>query len=112
MTGMNDILAGLSVQPEVGQGATLLLWSDRKPATVVAVSRSGLKVTVQEDRATRTDENGMSESQSYTYERDPEGWTYTFTLRKNGSWVEEGSKMRSGTRLALGRREKYYDFSF
>lgn len=98
--------------PTVGMGATILMWSDRSPATVVEVSKSGKSVTVQSDDYRRTDSNGMSECQSYEYIINPNGSKRTFTLRKNGRWVAEGSSMSSGERLALGYKERYYDFSF
>lgn len=94
----------------VGDGATMCYWSDRRAATVVAVSPSGRQVTVQADRAVRTDKNGQSECQTYEYHRNPEGAVYTFTLRKNGRYVRAGDSMR-GTTLAHGRHE-YTDPSF
>lgn len=99
-------------EPEVGMGATLLYWTDREPATVIEVSPSGKSVRVQVDKSTRTDTNGMSESQSYTYERDPYGDVFTYTLRKNGRWVRKGDPMKNGSALLLGHRERYYDYSF
>jgi hypothetical protein len=96
----------------VGDGGTVCGWSDRHACTVIAVSALGKVVRVQRDKATRTDENGMSDRQTYTYERDTEGATYDFSLRKNGMWVEVGSPMRDGYVLQLGHRRSYYDFSF
>lgn len=98
--------------PTVGMGATICGWTDRHAATVFAVSKSGKKVMVQEDKATRTDSNGMSDCQSYDYEPNPKAQVQTFTLRKNGRWVSEGSGMHSGTVLSLGHRHSYHDFSF
>ena len=34
--------------------------------------------------------------------------TYTFTLRKNGRWVEQGEKSRDGLVLTLGWAHDYY----
>lgn len=101
-----------AVKPEVGMPATLLYWSDRKPATVIRVSPSGREVAIQRDRSTRIDDNGMSEGQVYEYERDPDALVEVFTLRKNGRWVEKGMRMGQGLRLGLGYREEYYDYSF
>lgn len=97
--------------PEVGMGATVLLWSDRHAATVVEVI-TAKKIVIQQDKATRTDDLGMSDSQDYTYERDETAPKETYTLRKNGSWVRAGSPMKDGTRLRLGVRDEHYDFSF
>lgn len=97
-------------QPEVGMGATMLYWSDRVAGTVIEVK--GKRLVWQEDNATRADQNGMSDAQTYTYTPDPEGRVEVFTLRKNGRWVREGDSMQNGTCLGLGYRRKYYDFSF
>jgi hypothetical protein len=45
-------------------------------------------VEVREDRAIRTDSNGLSESQTYTYEPNPNGERHWFRRRKNGIWEE------------------------
>lgn len=100
-------------QPEVGMGATILMWTDRHAATVTKVSASRKQVTVQEDKATRTDNLGMTDSgQEYTFEPNPDAPERVYTLRKNGAWVRQGEPLRGGQRLAIGHRDHYYDFSF
>lgn len=101
-----------TITPVVGIGATILMWSDRLPCTVIEVSKSGKSVVVQHDEYTRTDNNGMSECQDYEFAPNPEGQKRTFTLRKNGRWVVEGSGMKSGECLSIGHRNRYYDFSY
>lgn len=98
-------------QPVVGMGATAILWSDRHAHTVVAV-RSARRIATQEDTATRTDKNGMSESQDYSYAPNPKATVKWWTLRKNAAWVAEGEDMTNGTRLLIGTRETYIDPSF
>lgn len=98
--------------PKVGDGATELCWSDRHGGTIIAVSKSGREVTFQHDKATRTDKNGMSEDQDWTFTPNPTGETQIYTLRKNGRWVTKGSSMHGGTHLSIGHRDEYYDFSF
>ncbi len=97
--------------PVAGMGATLLSHSDRRPYTIHKVE--GKKLWATEDKSTRTDKNGMSESQEYVYETlwadSPESWSL-FTLRKDGQW-HEGTKL-SGHILAIGKRDSYHDFSF
>ena len=112
---INQILSAPKLNaptPTVGMGATVCMFSDRHAMTIIEVSASGKRVVVQEDTATRTDTNGMSDSQQYSYVPNPEGSTQTFTLRKNGRWVRESETMRGGTCLAIGYRQKYHDFSF
>jgi hypothetical protein len=94
--------------PEVGDGATVVYWTDRKAATVIEVSQTGHQITVQEDTATRTDKNGMSDAQSYEYTRNAEGATHEATRRKDGSYRLKGGD----TRVLVGVRDHYYDFSF
>lgn len=96
--------------PVVGMGATILCWTDRHAATVVKVSPSGKTVWVQEDTATRTDSNGMSEVQTYEYTANPAAPLKAFRLGKHG-WREAGSGGK-GNALALGVRRSYHDFSF
>lgn len=97
--------------PAVGDGATMLGWTDRHAATVVEVSASGKKVVVQQDHAKRIDNNGMSESQSYEYSPNPNGSRDVYTLRKDGSYTRRGDTL-GGRQLLIGHREEYYDYSF
>jgi hypothetical protein len=92
--------------PKVGMHCTIMCYSDREPAEVISVTPSGKTIKVRELKAKRTDSNGMSECQSYSYESDPEGKVHTFRLTKKG-WRDP-----SGTGLALGHAEKYHDYSF
>jgi hypothetical protein len=94
--------------PEVGDGATLIRWTDRQAATVVEVSRTGHRVTVQHDHAERTDTNGMSDAQSYAFTRNPNGRTEVCTRRRDGSYRLAGSSER----VLFGGRDHYHDFSF
>lgn len=108
---MNHIISGCRMAtPEAGMGATILGWTDRRACTITQVSKSGKRVGIVEDIATRVDKNGMSDSQEYSFERGSGSPTF-FTLRKNGAWVRQGESMR-GQRLAIGKRDHYYDFSF
>jgi hypothetical protein len=93
--------------PQVGDGCTILHWTDRDAGTVVYVSPSGKTVRVQVDTATRADKNGMSESQAYTYEPNPSGAVHTFRLGKRG-WKSSGR----GSGAAFGTRAAYHDYSF
>lgn len=97
-------------EPEVGMGATILMWSDRYAATVVEVRRfkSGQRagqvaaVKVQEDKATRTDGHGMSDSQSYSYEPAPDGPVREFKVSRDGRFKG----------LLVGKRDHHHDYSF
>ena len=84
---INRVMAdnqGASVRtPEVGEGATVLHWTDREAATVTEVYPGGLKFRVRVDKATRTDSNGMSDAQTYAYESDPNGREYLVVKRRH-----------------------------
>jgi hypothetical protein len=97
-------------EPEVGMGATVCFYSDRKAGTIIW--RENKTLVVQLDKSIRADDNGMSDEQQYTYERDIHGQQYEFTLRKNGRWIQKGAGMKSGTSLGVGFRRTYYDYSF
>lgn len=94
--------------PTLGMGATIHVGSDSYPATVIQVTRNGKRVVVQEDIATRIDNNGMSDSQDYTYEPNPDGEIHVATLRKDGRYREVGGKIP----ISIGFRRKFYDFCF
>lgn len=109
---INHLMSGgADKTPQVGDGATVLMWSDRHAGTIVEVSPNGKRVGFCQDKATRTDKNGMSDSQDYSYEPDPSAGIQYFTLRKNGAWVREGESIK-GTRLSIGSRNEFHDFSF
>jgi hypothetical protein len=118
----NHLMANSSVKEiVVGEtGATLLSWSDRHPATVVEVFKKGKfdYIVVQQDEAKRVDDNGMSDCQTYEYTRNPEGPTSTFRVTEKGfeqvyKDSETGRYKKAGVGgLCIGRREKFYDFSF
>ena len=103
---------------QVGDGATLLMWSDRHAYTIIEIERyvTGARigeikaVIAQQDKATRTDQNGFSDSQGYTYEPNPNAEKERYTLRKDGRFRKVGSVNSSV--LAIGERREYYDYSF
>lgn len=96
--------------PKVGDGATIHMYSDRHAGTIVEVSKNGKRVVVQRDKATRLDKKGVSEQQDYLYTPDKDGIKRAFSLRKDGQWVECGSK--KGSKLGIGYRREYYDYTF
>lgn len=102
--------------PEIGMGATRLCHSDRLAGTIADVVVLGgivRAVYFQRDKVKRTDDKGMTDSgQAYDYQRDPEADRVLYTLRKDGTYVRQGDKMKNGERLMIGKRAEYYDFSF
>lgn len=94
--------------PTIGLGVTVYHWSDRSAGTITKISKSGKTIWFRQDTATRTDKNGMSDTQSYSYQPNPEGREYRATLRKDGTWRCSGGKQHVG----LGYRRAYHDYSF
>lgn len=115
------------ITAKVGEGVTMLYFSDRHAGTIIDVSPSGKTVRVQRDTATLLNgpDSGepdalvfhaggfcghMTGVQRYAYAPDPDGAIYTFTLRKNGRYVRKGESV-GGCRLVSGRSESY-DYNF
>ena len=101
-------------EPQVGDAATVCMWSDRHPATVVEVLRfkTGKRagqvraVVIQEDDWKVIKGGEHDGSAEYEYTPNPDARRDTFLVDSRGRYGSEGR------RLALGRRERYYDPSF
>lgn len=102
--------------PKVGDPATILHWSDRTAATIVAVRRfvSGLRigqireVIVREDTSTIVSGSAHDGSAVYEYAENENGSEDTFALDPfKGTW-----KSKSGAFLHIGSRRTYYDPHF
>ncbi len=104
----------------IGDGATECGYSDRHAGTVIA--RTPATITLQLDKATLLNGYNSGEPdalsftpggffghtagvQRYAYERDPDGTTLVFRRRKNGQYMNNGSRLVPG-------RNHYYDFNF
>ncbi|HET6494548.1 MAG TPA: hypothetical protein VFH61_04175 [Thermoleophilia bacterium] len=111
---------------EVGDGMTLTIASDSEAYTVVKVSPNGKTLTLQRDRAVRTNREadtfepggfvGHTESpagQEWSYERDPDGAIIKATWRDlRGGYKLAGSATRSpGMNVSPGRHE-HYDYNY
>lgn len=116
------------INPVVGAGVSICGYSDRHACSIIEVSKSGKSIKVQRDKAVLLNgpQSGeedalhfspggfcghMSGRQRYSYEADPEGGVRTFSLRKNGRWVQKGESAKGGSRLIEGRSE-HYDYNF
>lgn len=80
--------------PEVGMPCTVIYYSDRSSANVIAV------------RGKTKKEVDVKMCGTYSGVK-------TFTYRRNGHWVQKGTTSRDwGTLLGIGYQEDYYDESF
>lgn len=106
--------------PEIGMGVTMLSWTDRNPATIVQVFNIGKTqyIGVNEDNATRTDDNGISESQSYEFKFNPLVFMRYYRKTAKGTWEgcrvnpETGRFIKTVGSVSIGQRGKYWDPSF
>lgn len=94
---------------KVGDGATMLHWSDRHAGTIISITlfKSGAKkgqprsIVVKRDRAIPL-HKGMTDSQAWEYQPDPEGTERVYNAGKDGQFKG----------LLIGSRNEYYDYSF
>ena len=101
----------LDARPVVGMSATILSGANRHAATIAKVSMNEKFIWVQRDFALRTDTNGMSKNQEYTYTPDTAAFRDQFRFYKSG-WRRIAADPRGqGECLVLGTRETYYDYS-
>ncbi len=92
--------------PEVGMGATIILYSDRSACTIIEVAPR--RIVLQRDK---TEEVGEQYSNIWKTTPDPKGAKDVFTLRKNGRWVKEKQSMH-GTSALIGHRDHHFDYEF
>lgn len=105
---VNIIMAGSkNPAPVVGMGVTELCWTDRHAGTITRIAKNGKRFWFKMDTSKRVDKNGMSEMQIYEYAfQDSSPEREARLLKKGWKIVNASSK------IALGFRETYHDFSF
>lgn len=100
--------------PRVGDGATILSWTDRHAGTVIDVHPTTDTIVVQEDTAKVISGSVMDGSAVYEYQRNPNGATYTFKPVSRGKakgLIREGGR-KDGRSVIFGRRDQHRDPSF
>jgi hypothetical protein len=95
------------VDVAVGTGATYIVGSDSYAATVIEV-RTPKLIVIQFDKATRTDSNGLSEQQEYSFQLDPTGQKEVVSLRRDGRWRVKLTNIL----VEVGKRYHYSDPNF
>ena len=113
---MNHMMSNSSKQPKVGEGATVLGWTDRKAYEVISVSKDCKEVVLQRYSPRRADDRGMTDAQEYIYDTLIESY---LTLRfRYGRWYakyggDDGEKpVYDRIHVIFGEKMEYYDFSF
>jgi hypothetical protein len=95
--------------------ATVAMWSDRDPATIV--KRTAKTITVQRDRVNNMSAPGHDayangKGQVTIFQRDYDAPLEVYTLRDNGRWKLKGDPKTARGGLSIGRRDFYRDPSF
>lgn len=108
------------LDPKSDDAATIVMWSDRRPATIV--KRTPKTVHVQRDRAEHFStpesiESGVPFAQGHgdyvVFTRDYDAPIEVYTLRQTGHWVRQGQPSKGrGNGLWLGVRADYTDPHF
>ena len=105
-------------EPVVGEGATVLMWSDRHAATVIEWDAKRQIVSVQEDKATLVGGHPQTDQQEYSYAANPKAEIQQFKWKDGWRQLErQGDKMKltkkgTGRGLLVGHRDEYYDHTF
>lgn len=102
---LQNLIAGSSAVPKVGEGLTVVMWTDRKAGTITRVSPSGKTLQYRLDKAVRVDTRGMCDSQEYRYEPQSDAPEETARLTSKG-WRNNKIK------IVVGVRDVYHDYSF
>ena len=87
----NQLMSHNASVPVVGEGATVLHYSDRDAYEVLEANEKAKSCVIQQYRAKRIDGNGMSDSQAYEY-KELQGPKITLVYRWGG-WKRVGSEV-------------------
>ena len=96
--------------PRVGEGVTYSIGTDRYPATIIAVSKSGKTITIQDDKSNVISGSTQDGSAEWRFEENPDGRVQRATLRADGRYRLSGWKR--GGNVSLGGRSCYVDPHF
>lgn len=107
-----NILRDIAKIPEVGMGATSPVGSDSYPHTIVELSEDLGTIVTQGDYSNPLPGCDRC-NQVYEYFPNTKAAKVTYTLRKNGYYVQKGYTMYEYSRFMLiGHRKYYCDPSF
>lgn len=95
---------GNPAEGSVGDGATILMYSDTYPATIIA--RTAKTITVQQDNAKVI--AGVWPDYQYAYTPNADGVVTLFRFSTKRGWVNK----KMGRRLLIGTRRYYQDPTF
>ena len=106
----NWLMSAHSELPQVGKGATILMWTDRNAYEVLDVSKDKKTVTIQRYKR-KLDKNAEPYSDNYIYD-ELEGKPFKIYF-KWGSWKEKDNYGKYiKINIIFGIKDEYYDWSF
>lgn len=91
----NQLMGNNATFPEVGKGATELMYSDRHAYEVLSVDEENLSCVVDRYDPERIDNLGMSDSQTYKYEKlhgNPQ--KLVWRKKQGGCWCWHSKEVR------------------
>ncbi len=108
----------IRLRPVVGMKATLVMWSDRAPYEIVAVSKGGTKITLRAMKA-ELDPSWKPDFHpggfaGHTANNDSQEWIVTSDSAGRMLVAHKGKhgwKSNLGT-IALGTAQKFHDYNF
>ena len=102
----NQIMGNNSTTPKVGEGATILMYSDREAYEVVEVSADGNSCVIREVDCKYVGSSYGDES--YEYSSNPNGYTMTIVWdKRRSSWCHQTKKVDIIKSLADRLRKEY-----
>tara|TARA_R110001606_G_C15381749_1_gene650503 strand:+ start:2065 stop:2619 length:555 start_codon:yes stop_codon:yes gene_type:complete len=92
---INQMMGNNSTVPVIGEGATVLMYSDRLAFEVIKVSKDSSKCTIQRYSKIREDFHVLSDQQGYTYDKlTKETRNLVWRNKKGGTWCEHSTQVR------------------
>ena len=102
----NQMMGNNASEPKVGEGATILHYSDREPYEVIEVSEDGKKCVIRTMNA-KFIGSGYGDER-YEYSSNPEGYTSTLEWNeKKGCWGKVHSEVAIIKSLAKKYSKEY-----
>lgn len=99
-----------AIKPQLGMGATEILYTDRHAYEVIAV-KDERHCTVRQYEC-KIKEGTSWYDQEYDYISNPRGRVVNLFLTKKGKWVQRYPSGRYGNTFRMGIADEYYDPSF
>ncbi|MGL5691048.1 MAG: hypothetical protein ACRDD8_09530 [Bacteroidales bacterium] len=112
---VNHLMSHVKSTPKVGEGATMLQWSDRTPYKVLGVSENGKEVKLCRMATKIISGSTQSEEQEYEYSETNDIVTIVYRYKnwyvKSYDFLNEKMSYNK-INIVFGKMEKYNDPTF